>query len=335
MGIICLEQFILSTWYVLLILTIFVPHSSKAERLLPMTSVFFNPGEYWIEGGERGNNLKYEEFVKCVDDLALATENYATVMNKDAYLKFLYLQTSGKLSDMNFQNLLPELTMAYWNLVCVIVGDSCTTESTVTLKEIELYALDDGGWLIYQLCSRVDVYIQDALLTFSPSVVPSKGPTSPSPSISPTFLPTMVPSSAPSTKEASFNFAFQLNRFLPCYKETLPNMMEDKIKDILKCDKRGDCAGDLQLDTFRADTFEYCKCTFFSICFCLNCSPLSSLFLSYLLYLECSMPTFGNMHSSYHRNRLFLRQSHQRECIASSNNYWLRKLYQRRGGIQS
>lgn len=257
-----LGQFILCTWCVLSLLPGMVPLVSKAERILPMTSVFFNPGEYWIEGGERGNNLKYEEFVKCVDDLAQATENYATVMNKDAYLTFLRLQSSGEISDKSFQDLLPELTMAYWNLVCVIVGDSCTTDSTVTLEEIELYALDDGGWLIYQLCSRVDVYIQDALLvpTMTPSI--SKSPShlpSPSPSISPTFVPTMIPSSAPSTKEASFNFAFQFDRFIPCYQESLANLIEDKIKDVLKCDTAGGCVGDLQLDHFRADTFEYCK----------------------------------------------------------------------------
>mmetsp|Transcript_15445 Transcript_15445/g.29144 ORF Transcript_15445/g.29144 Transcript_15445/m.29144 type:complete len:432 (+) Transcript_15445:201-1496(+) len=246
MANICLGRFILTTWYGLSILIILAPYSaSKAERILPMTSVFFNPGEYWIEGGERGNNLKYDEFVQCVDDLAQATETYASVMNKDAYLQFLSLQTNGKLSGISFPNLLPELSMAYWNLVCVITGDSCTTESAVTLKEIELYALDDGGWLIYQLCSRVDVYIQDALLTIPP---------------------TMVPSSAPSTKETSFRFAFQFNpELIPCYQDSISDMIDDEIKDILKCDDSGVCAGSLQLDSIRTNSLEY-SCQAFGTC---------------------------------------------------------------------
>lgn len=272
----------------LLVLFVFIVPTchSKTERILPTTSVFFNPGEYWIEGGERGNNLKYEEFVKCVDDLAAATNEYATVMNQQAYLDFLYLQTSGKISEASFQNLLPELSMAYWNLVCVIVGNSCDTDSTVTLKEIEMYALDDGGWLIYQLCSRVDVYIEDALLTSAPSITPTRLPTaspsmkptlskspsyfpSPSPTITPTDIPTVVPSSAPSTKEVSFNFAFKIKTLLPCSQEAIPLLLETKVKEILKCNPRGSCAGGLYLDYFRANTFDYRKYIHdVSFCYC-------------------------------------------------------------------
>jgi hypothetical protein len=243
-----------------------------------MTSVFFNPGEYWIEGGERGNNLVYEEFEKCVDDLAKATQDHDNVMDQLSYLKFLKLQSQSNelINDKtSFVQLLPQLSMAYWNLVCVIVGENCNVDSTVTIEDIELYALDDGGWLIYQLCSRVDLFLSNALEpTRSPSILPSSAPI-PFPSASPTNWP----SSSPSTKATSFTFAFRMKGTVPCYKEVLPVLMEGHIKKILKCGNSGVCADDLNLDSIITTTNEHGKYgNVFHFAVFANCATFNSLF---------------------------------------------------------
>jgi len=213
-----------------------------------MTSVFFNPGEYWIVNKENGNNLEYDEFVHCVDDLANATETHDGVMNKLAFLKFLNLQTDGMINEPSFQNLMPEISMAYWNLVCIIVGDGCDSDSTVNLEDIENYALDNGGWLIYQLCSRIDLFVDYA--SSSPSDIPS-----PSPTETPTISPSMYPSSSPSTKEATFEISFNIKETVPCYGHVLPILMEETIRAILKCEV-SNCADDLVLEYIETRTTE-------------------------------------------------------------------------------
>ena len=213
-----------------------------------MTSVFFNPGEYWIVNDENGNNLEYDEFVHCVDDLADATETYDGVLNKLAFLKFLNLQTDGKMNEPSFQNLMSDISMAYWNLVCIIVGDGCDLDSTVNLEDIENYALDNGGWLIYQLCSRIDLFVDYA--SSSPSDIPS-----PSPTDTPTISPSTYPSSSPSTKEATFEISFTIKETVPCYGHVLPALMEEKIRAILKCEA-SNCADDLVLEYIDIRTTE-------------------------------------------------------------------------------
>jgi len=243
---------------------------SNAERVLPTTSVFFNPGEYWIEDGEKGNNLLYDEFVQCVDDLANATETYGNEMNQlnqFSYLEFLKLQTDGIINEPTFQNLLPEISNAYWNLVCIIVGDGCSNDSTVTLDDIENYALDNGGWLIYQLCSRIDEYLDKALLSDEPSSSPTDIP-SPSPTTTPTISPSMYPSSSPSTKEKTFEISFKLTEEVPsCYGHVLPLLMEERMRAILKCKEK--CAGelDLNIETTTTITREYSTIQIASILF--------------------------------------------------------------------
>jgi len=230
---------------------------TNVERVLPMTLASFNPGEFWIGGvneTEHKNNLTYDEFDKCVVDLSDAIiQDHDKVMSKSSYLEFLRLQSNNVINEASFNQILPELSMAYWNLVCVITEDDCNTDSTVTLQQIEDYALDDGGWLIYQLCSRIDVYLSDALEpTRSPSVVPSDAPTA-------TASPSNWPSSSPSTKNASFTFVFQMEGTVPCYEQVLPKLMDDKIREILKCDNSGVCVDDCNVSNIITTTTEFGK----------------------------------------------------------------------------
>jgi len=173
--------------------------------LLPEAQARYTPGVY-LEGDSDANPLTQYEYDKCVEDLQQATDNYNGIFEIPAFLEFVDYQSNGLIVKSQFDMSILGLVQVYWFTVCTVNSDTCDEDSfRVTFQEImEFEGEDDGVYLIYKLCKRVDLYLGNNLV--SPTSQPSEEPSANA------NAPTHAPISQPA-KETSVNPTLRVSDF--------------------------------------------------------------------------------------------------------------------------
>lgn len=141
-----------------------------------------------------------QKYAQCLDNLSKATKKSKGDFTRKAFLKFLDLQSDGRIKEKNFNPSIIRFVHVYSIVTCTVNPTGCTNDNDpVTLSDILNFNDDSGDNLGFELCERVDI-ILNQMFTQAPTQrtpsmnVPTKSPSrKPSPSPTVSSAPTQAP----------------------------------------------------------------------------------------------------------------------------------------------
>lgn len=131
----------------------------------------------------------------CLENAIQASEAHNGFFNRQAFVDFIEAHSNDAINVMEFQDLDIALVHIYWQTICTYDSEGCITSDEVPIDNLLQTTSRYGTPLLEEMCHRINLYLFETLLTFSPTASPTRIPT-----VQPTFVPSATPSRLPSTE---------------------------------------------------------------------------------------------------------------------------------------
>lgn len=141
-----------------------------------------------------------QKYAQCLANLSQATKKSKGDFTRKAFLKFLELQSDGRIKETNFNSSIIRFVHVYSVVTCTVNPTGCTSnKDPVSLNDILNYNDPSGDNLGFELCERVDIILNDMFTQAPTQRTPSMNAPTKSPSRRPSPSPTVsnAPSQAP------------------------------------------------------------------------------------------------------------------------------------------
>lgn len=176
-----------------------------------------------------------QKYAQCLENLFMATKKSKGDFTRKAFLKFLNLQSDGRIKEKNFNPSIIRFVHVYSIVTCTVNPVGCTNyHDPVALSDILNFNDPNGDNLGFELCERVDIILNQMFTQAPTQRTPSMTTPTKSPSKRPTSSPTVssAPTQAPTFGDY-FSLTFSIEYTVDDPKPVIETWSNDVIDSVL------------------------------------------------------------------------------------------------------